>query len=81
MTGRPAVIIEKQNNGITPAAASAADGGSAAGAATASFSTAGGASAMTKARNIWHSFTAAVRIINPHSRLMEIFADGVSDVD
>ena len=69
MTGRPAVIIEKQNNGITPAAAPAADGGAAAGVATA------------QARNLWHSLTAAVRIINPHSRLMEIFADGVSDVD
>ena len=53
MTGRPAVIIEKQNNGVTPAAA--AGGAGTAGVARPSFSNAG-AAPMTQAR---HSLLSA----------------------
>ena len=57
MTGRPAVIIEKQNNGVTPAAAAggAAGGAGTAGVARPSFSNAG-AAPMTQAR---HSLLSA----------------------
>ena len=56
MTGRPAVIIEKQNNGVTPAAAGGAAGGAGtAGVARPSFSNAG-AAPMTQAR---HSLLSA----------------------
>ena len=59
MTGRPAVIVEKQNNGVTPAAAAAggaaAGGAGTAGVARPSFSNAG-AAPMTQAR---HSLLSA----------------------